>query len=233
MNFLEIVTNFLQKRDITFGVILFRFMLSFLLSSLIGWERASRRQIAGLRTHVLICVGSTALMMLSIWIPVTLTGESGDPGRIAAQVVSGIGFLGGGAILRFGSNVRGLTTAASIWVVSALGLLIGAGMYGGGIILMLLTLFTLTLLGVIEHRVFPMRQNKYLDIFYSQTLPSIHKITEILSSLGIGITSRDIVRNKNGQSRFTLLISIPENANLKKMTKQIQSIENVEYIELR
>ena len=111
-------------------IITLRLIISLILGGLIGLERESRRQQAGLRTHILICVGSTLLMLLSIYIPQTFSKFSnGDPGRIAAQVITGIGFLGGGAIFKLGSNVRGLTTAASIWAVAAVGLTVGAGLY--------------------------------------------------------------------------------------------------------
>ena len=109
---------------------LLRLCLSLIAGGLIGFERESRRQPAGLRTHILISVGSTLLMLLSIYIPQHYFDmKSGDPGRIAAQVVSGIGFLGAGAIIKLGNNVKGLTTAASIWVVAGIGLALGAGLY--------------------------------------------------------------------------------------------------------
>ena len=108
-----------------------RLCLSFIAGAIIGFERSSRRQAAGLRTHILIATGATLLMLLSIYLPQQFSSahRAGDPGRIAAQVVSGIGFLGAGAIIRLGNNVRGLTTAASLWFVAAVGLAIGGGMF--------------------------------------------------------------------------------------------------------
>ncbi|HAX97180.1 MAG TPA: methyltransferase, partial [Prolixibacteraceae bacterium] len=99
--------------EITLGTAALRLMLAFLAGMLIGIEREAQSQPAGMRTHILITLGSALAMLLSIYIPQTFPDfQNGDPGRIAAQVVSGIGFLGAGAILRFGVNVRGLTTAA-------------------------------------------------------------------------------------------------------------------------
>lgn len=97
--------------------------LSLIMGGLIGFEREFRSKPAGLKTHVLICLGSTALTFMSIQ-----CAYNGDPGRIAAQIVSGIGFIGAGTILHANKSVQGLTTAASIWVVAAIGMLIGAGM---------------------------------------------------------------------------------------------------------
>lgn len=92
--------------------------------SIVGIERKARRKPVGMRTITLICMGSAIFTIVSIFIS---RGENADPGRIAAQVVTGIGFLGAGTILRSHERVRGLTTAATIWVVAAIGVLIGAG----------------------------------------------------------------------------------------------------------
>ena len=106
-------------------VIVFRLFMAIILSGIIGFEREKHGGPAGLRTHVLVSVGAALVMLISI----DGFGGSGDPARLAAQVVSGIGFLGAGAILQDKGKVRGLTTAASLWVVAAIGLAIGAGMY--------------------------------------------------------------------------------------------------------
>jgi putative Mg2+ transporter-C (MgtC) family protein len=130
-----------------------RLCIAFAAGSIIGMERSSRRQVAGLRTHILIAIGSCCLMLLSIWLPQQI--KTGDPGRIAAQVVSGMGFLGAGAIIRLGSNIRGLTTAASLWLTAAIGLAIGAGMFIAAITTVILALITLMLLNRLEKKLFP------------------------------------------------------------------------------
>lgn len=101
-----------------------RLFVAFLLGSAIGLERQWRQRMAGLRTNALVCVGASLFVMLSVMTP----GES-SPTRMAAQVVSGIGFLGGGVILREGLTVRGLNTAASLWCASAIGCIAGAGLF--------------------------------------------------------------------------------------------------------
>jgi putative Mg2+ transporter-C (MgtC) family protein len=113
---------------------LLRLGLAALLAGAIGIERELREQEAGLRTHMLVCVGATMFMLVGVygWKDYQLGNEIGvvvDPSRVASYVVSGIGFLGAGAIIRHGINVRGLTTAASLWVVAAIGVAVGAGMY--------------------------------------------------------------------------------------------------------
>jgi putative Mg2+ transporter-C (MgtC) family protein len=134
--------------------IVIRLCLAFLGGGIIGFERSYRRQVAGLRTHILIALGAASLMLLSIWIPQNFS-ERGDPGRIAAQVVSGIGFLGAGAIIRLGSNIRGLTTAASLWLTAAIGLTIGAGMFVTALTAEVLALITLFVLHKVEEKIFP------------------------------------------------------------------------------
>ncbi len=113
---------------------LLRLVLAALLAGMIGIERELREQEAGLRTHMLVCVGATMFMLVGVygWSDYQLGNQIGvvvDPSRVASYVVSGIGFLGAGAIIRHGINVRGLTTAASLWVVAAIGVAVGAGMY--------------------------------------------------------------------------------------------------------
>lgn len=104
---------------------LLRIGLAFLLGGLIGVERQYRQCNAGLRTNILVSVGAAAFTVLSY----AMSGGSGDPSRIAAQIVSGIGFLGGGLILKEGVSVRGLNTAATIWCTAACGMLAGMGLY--------------------------------------------------------------------------------------------------------
>jgi len=112
-----------------------RLVLSCVLGGIIGYERQSRRKSAGLRTNVLVCLGSCLIMVMSIGLYQDVEGKTNaDPARLAAQVVSGIGFLGAGAIMKEGLSVTGLTTAACLWVVAGVGLAVGAGFYTGALI---------------------------------------------------------------------------------------------------
>ena len=112
-----------------------RLVLSCILCGIIGYERQSRRKSAGLRTNVLVCLGSCLIMVMSIGLYQDVEGKTNaDPARLAAQVVSGIGFLGAGAIMKEGLSVTGLTTAACLWVVAGVGLAVGAGFYTGALI---------------------------------------------------------------------------------------------------
>jgi putative Mg2+ transporter-C (MgtC) family protein len=116
-------------------VVLQRLFLITLIAGAIGYERERHGRAAGFRTHMLVGIGSCLVMLTGIYLMDHLTGQAAvDPTRMAAQVVSGIGFLGAGTILRFQASVRGLTTAASLWAVGGVGLAVGAGFLRGAIL---------------------------------------------------------------------------------------------------
>lgn len=131
--------------------LLLRLTLSCILGGVIGYERQSRRKSAGLRTNVLVCLGSCLIMVLSEALYLNVEGRTNaDPARLAAQVVSGIGFLGAGAIMKEGLTVTGLTTAACLWVVAGVGLAVGAGFYSGALFTTALVFATLGTLSRID-----------------------------------------------------------------------------------
>ncbi len=126
-----------------------KILTAVLCGGLIGLEREISGKAAGLRTNILICMGATIYMVVSDLVP-KMYGVPADPGRIASQVVTGIGFIGAGSIIRSGVSIAGLTTAAVIWLVAALGLVIGIGYPLLAIAFTLLTLIILIGLGRIE-----------------------------------------------------------------------------------
>ena len=128
-------------------------MLAVLFGGLIGLEREWHGNPAGMRTHILVCVGSTVITLTSVEIGMGIRGGThGDPGHIAAQIVSGVGFLGAGAIVREGATVRGLTTAASIWATAGIGIALGGSPRLGelAVVATLIVLVTLSLLTRVE-----------------------------------------------------------------------------------
>lgn len=135
--------NGLNPRDLE---MLMRLSVATLCGGLIGLEREIHGKVAGLRTHALVSLGSALIMLVSVDMFAAYRGmASVDPTRIAAQVVSGIGFLGAGAIIRFPTGITGLTTAASLWVVSAIGLASGAGFFRPALATTILVLMVLVL----------------------------------------------------------------------------------------
>ena len=131
--------------------IIIRLVLSVVLSGLIGLERQVHQRTAGLRTHILVSLGSCLIMLTSLYVfDIYNRIAPMDPSRIAAGVITGIGFLGAGAIIREKERIIGLTTAASLWVVAGIGLAIGCGFYIAGVFTAILALIVLFFLRVFE-----------------------------------------------------------------------------------
>lgn len=146
MTYLEFFGN---VRDLNLLSILLRFVLAVLCSGIIGLERGRRQHAAGLRTHLLVCIGAASVMMTSQYL--SMYFNTGDPARLGAQVISGIGFLGAGTIIVTGRNqVRGLTTAAGLWASACMGLAIGSGFYEASIIMCALLYIVLVSLNKLD-----------------------------------------------------------------------------------
>lgn len=212
---------------------LVRLTLAVLAGGFVGLEREMRRQTAGLRTHILICAGACLLMMLSIWLPQSVGLDKGDPGRIAAQVVSGIGFLGAGAFIKIGHNVKGMTTAASLWVVAAIGLTIGAGMWQAALITLGFALIALAALEPVERKFFPAERVKYIGIWFKQGDAERSKVLKLLASHGIRAQSVDASQDMGkGSMKLTVLAKIPVDLNIEKLFDEIQMLGDVEKVKI-
>ena len=212
-----------------------RLGLGFTAGMIIGFERSARRQAAGLRTHILIATGATLLMLLSIYLPQQLSPQRiGDPGRIAAQVVSGIGFLGAGAMIRLGNNIRGLTTAASLWFVAAVGLAIGAGMFliaGAAVALGLITLIALS---AIEKKILPTERFKLLEIYYKSNLASTKEALDIIKNSGITVQTVDVNQgSKDKGTKLRLLVRIANTVDIASIARTIKASGNVHKVEIK
>jgi putative Mg2+ transporter-C (MgtC) family protein len=140
-------------RDFNIATIAIRLVLAMILGGTIGIERGKQGRAAGMRTHILVCLGSALAAMLGLYTTEVL-GYSNDPLRIAAQVVSGIGFLGVGTILLKGRfQITGLTTAAGLWCAAAMGLALGTGFYEGAFIVFLCAILTITIVSRLESKI--------------------------------------------------------------------------------
>ncbi|KNF08856.1 MgtC/SapB transporter [Gottschalkia purinilytica] len=198
---------------ISINQIIFRLVLSIFLSGIIGIERESLKRPAGFRTHILVCVGSTLVMLTSIYMFHSFEKFTTlQPDRLGAQVISGIGFLGAGTIIRQGSSVQGLTTAASLWAVACIGLSVGSGFYAGGIITTILVLFTLMTFGGVEKR---MRENKkymQLKIIANNRPGQIAIVCQEIGSKGLKITKLEFDEENEGDEDIiiiNIIIQIP------------------------
>ncbi|WP_276357871.1 MgtC/SapB family protein [Cohnella caldifontis] len=168
-----------------------RILFALVVGGLIGLEREYGQHSAGFRTHILVCLGSALIMLLSIYGFSAFVGEANvraDPARLAAQVISGIGFLGAGTILRNGNSISGLTTAASLWVVAALGLAIGAGFYYGALLTAFLVLVCLFVLNKLEKSFSGKRRMAEVTVVLQETGGIIRHVMGIMSPLGASVT---------------------------------------------
>ena len=215
--------------------IVLRLCLGFIAGAIIGFERSSKRQVAGLRTHIIIATGATLLMLLSIYLPQHYSPlRSSDPGRIAAQVVSGIGFLGAGAIIRLGNNVRGLTTAASLWFVAAVGLAIGSGMFIAAAIAEALSLVTLLVVSIIEKKIFPAERYKLLEVFYKDNNPNTNEALSIIKASGIQVQTVDVNQgSKDKGTKLRILVSIPDTVDIASIARSIKASGRVGKVEIK
>lgn len=178
----------------------FKLLLSLVLGSIIGLERRRKGQIAGMRTFSLICMGATLAMLVSIYIPQEYMGlKNGDPGRIAAQVISGIGFLGAGAIIQMKGSVKGLTTAAGIWMTAAIGLAVGAGMYAVSLIAVLFILFILAFAERYEQSLFKAGESKIVRVKFHGIVEDLEPYRKIFKEYNIQIVDEFIRYDYGGE----------------------------------
>ena len=153
-----------------------------------GFERKRKGQVAGARTFALISMGATLAMIISIYIPQVYLGlKNGDPGRVAAQVITGVGFLGAGAIIQTKGSIRGLTTAAGIWMVAALGLAVGVGLYVIAIISTILILFTLVSLEQYERRTNLDREGKIIHLKAAEIVEDLTRYEKLLGEYKVSL----------------------------------------------
>jgi len=186
---LEQLYNQLVSPDVNLVNAIAKLLLSLVLGATIGLERRRKGQIAGLRTFALISMGATLAMLISIYIPQVYLGlKNGDPGRIAAQVVSGVGFLGAGAIIQMKGSVRGLTTAAGIWMTACIGLAVGAGMYLISVIATLLIIFILVNIERIEVRHNFLWESKIIRVKMHGILDDIQPLRDVITNNDVHIS---------------------------------------------
>jgi len=182
------------------GTVLGKLFIAAILGGIIGWERHRRGRPAGLRTHLLVCIGVTLMMLVSEHIFVKYQGYNNDsilridPARIAAQVVTGIGFLGAGTIMRSRASIRGLTTAASLWVVAGIGLAVGSGFILPAVFTTVIAIAILTLNTLVEKK---MKRNKYRTIKMLITGQGhlLDEITQILEKNSVKLKNYKFKKN--------------------------------------
>ena len=225
-------TNILE---LSFSSILIRILLSVLIGGMIGYERGSRNQAAGFRTHILVCLGATLIALIqeqlrvnilhyAIEYSVTTQVLKTDLGRIGAQVVSGIGFLGAGAIIREEKTIVGLTTAASVWVTGCIGLGVGWGFYRLAILSGVVVLIVLVTLKKIE---IVLKSVSILYVENSDMNENLKRTIEIFNYHNIKIKT---LRKLKKSQKILYVIALPKGVNTLKVLAELTEEENIEEI---
>ncbi|WP_366919698.1 MgtC/SapB family protein [Brevibacillus laterosporus] len=214
--------------------LLLRLFVGGLCGALIGFERKSRQKAAGLRTHFLVAVGSSLIMIVSKYAFFDVLGDSVklDPSRIAANVVSGIGFLGAGTILVQKQSIRGLTTAAGLWATAGIGLAIGSGMYGIGFCATILVLIGLEILDRSLQLLFPKTMRLVVHL---QGQNHVRDVIDKLVNNGVKITAYQVEMHdeeENSKTMLDLQIQAQLSTEINHMLLEIQDMSGVTFVRM-
>ena len=205
-----------------------RLVVAAVLGGVVGLERQQRHKSAGLRTHILVSLGSCLVMILSYKLYIGVQGlTNADPARLAAQVVSGIGFLGAGTIMKEGLTIKGLTTAASLWVVAGVGLAVGAGQYVGAVATTILAVLSLTYLPKFE-RLYGCGPSQAALAVKSVDKPGqIGRIGSYLGTKNVSIIDIKIDDAGKNQLHISVIIDLTDRRILPELIEGIKGIDGV------
>jgi putative Mg2+ transporter-C (MgtC) family protein len=205
-------------------VVALRLVLAVIFGSVIGLERELHNHPAGFRTHILVCTGSALFTLVSV----NSFGNS-DPSRVAAQIVSGIGFLGAGTILREGATIRGLTTAASLWSVAGVGMAIGTGYYMGAILTTVLMVVVLFFFSSLEQKILQ-RTVKVVEMTVADIPGQLGQVASRLGELGISIKSVGISPQSPEQVNIELMLKVPASLQMHEVLDSLAQLKGVSSI---
>jgi len=211
-------------------IILLRLFMMLFFSGLIGWERERLDKPAGFRTHILVGLGSTIIMIVSFSMADLYPDMMPDVGRIAAQVVSGIGFLGAGTIIREGFSVKGLTTAASLWITAAVGLAVGVGFYLMAGMSTLLVFITLNYFNRWEKRISD-RGEKKLYCLADESSHVLDEIANLLEKKEVKIQNIKIESSEFKEDRTAIFeLKIPLHTEIEEINSSLLKIEGIKEV---
>lgn len=198
-----------------------RLALAVLFGSGIGLEREKNNHPAGFRTHILVCTGAALITLVSI-----NSFPGGDPARVAAQIVSGIGFLGAGTIMREGTTIRGLTTAASLWSVAGIGMAIGAGYYFGATLTTALVIIVLFFFNALERKILQ-AQHHILALTIADVPGQLGRVGSRLGEMGVSIRSIQISSDTANTVQAEIGIKTPASLELHQVVNGLTEIDGV------
>jgi putative Mg2+ transporter-C (MgtC) family protein len=219
--------------EIPLHEIFLRLAAALLAGGAIGFERERDSQPAGLRTHMILALGAALVMILSINIAIDFQGHDAEPTRLAAQVVSGIGFLGAGAILRFGFNVKGLTTASTLWTTAMIGLAIGYGYYLVALFAVVIMLIVLTLVERFEKKFVRINVIRTVVIEVRDREGIIREVRKTISKMSDAVMAFNVQKSlKNKHLRIEIVARFNRSEKLEDMMEVLSAIESVRSIKI-
>jgi len=212
----------------------YKLMLSMLLGVLVGVERKKKGQIAGIRTFALISMGSCLAMLLSIYVPQVYLGlKNGDPGRIAAQVITGIGFLGAGAMIHMRGSVKGLTTAAGIWMTATIGMAVGVGMYVVSVVATGMILLILIAFQMYEERTRMGLENRSVVLIINGIVSDIRPYKEVLKKHDVHLSTYFIDYDyEKDVTELTLFVMAPSHRDYLPMFDALRRVDKTRSLRL-
>jgi putative Mg2+ transporter-C (MgtC) family protein len=212
--------------------ILARLLVALVAGAFIGYERSYHGRPAGFRTHALVCTASSLLMLVTVyeshWMAMANGRVQIDPTRMAQGIMTGIGFLGAGVIIKEGLSVRGLTTAASIWITAAIGILAGIGFYFPLVVSVALTLGVLSLFRWIEARM-PSQAYYHFDVRFARAAPMPERqVRELVESHGFSIANFSYRLEGEGRiRRHSMVIRSADRSGAGRLSRSLEDMESV------
>jgi putative Mg2+ transporter-C (MgtC) family protein len=212
------------RQVIEWWEVLIRLAVATALGGIIGYQRERMEKPAGFRTHTLVALGSSLMMLVSVY---PFLGQQADPSRIAAGVITGMGFLGAGTIIRQGSIVRGLTTAASLWVASGIGLAVGVGYYFAALVTTGLVFGILTVLKRIEIGLVAPRGLRSLIVTTVDRPGQIGKIGSALGRLKVDIRHIELETAPEEEAIVKMVVSVPDGTQEPRVLEELRNLEGI------
>lgn len=222
-------------RQLTLASVVFRLFLATVLAAAIGFERGKKRHAAGLRTHVVVCIGAASVMLVNQYLCLYFNSAA-DPARLGAQVISGIGFLGAGTIIITGhqrtQQVKGLTTAAGLWASACMGLAIGIGFYEAAVIMCLFLVSVIVFLNRLDERY--LKSSTVMQI-YVEHMPELpfSAVLQTLRAQGWHVTHMEFL-GQDGRGVVGSILDLEQTGHItdgSRMMEALRAVEGVLFVE--
>ena len=225
-----------QMNSENLTIVILRVLVTIVLAGLIGYEREIKNHSAGFRTHILVGIGSCLMMLLSLYGFEAIINQYQDnsyvrfdPARIPSYVISGIGFLGAGTIIVYGGTIRGLTTAATIWTVAGIGLVVGAGMYITATIATIVILLSLSILNNVEKHYIARRYSNVIEVVGQPDL-KLNEVMAVFDAADVSVSHVQILNTEQKSKKLLIKIDSKSDVNFVQLMDDISNQNAVKHV---